>query len=64
LKNNSKNYYGTDVSDSGEKAHHKHLSAELEDWVQRRGGYSRNETHHSTGSVGGPRTIPVIQSRY
>lgn len=63
-KDSSRNYYATDVSDSDEKAYHKHKSAELEDWVQKRGGYSRIETHHSSASVAGPRTIPVIQSRY
>jgi hypothetical protein len=61
---NSRNCYGTDISDSDEKARRKHLPSELEEWVQRRGGYSRNETHHSSASAGGPRTIPVIQSRY
>lgn len=64
VKINSRNYYGTDLSDSDEKARHRRLSTELEEWVQRRGGYSRNEAHHSSASVGGPRTIPVIQSRY
>lgn len=64
VKDNSKNYYGTDASDSDEKSHRKHLPAELEECVQRHGGYSRSETHHSAASVGGPRTIPVIQSRY
>lgn len=63
-KDSSKNYYETDVSDSDEKAHHKHKSAEFDDWVQKRGGYSRSETHHSSASVAGPKTIPVIQSRY
>jgi hypothetical protein len=63
-KDNNKNYYGTDVSDSDEMAYYKHKSAELEEWVQKRGGYSRGETHHSSSSAAGPRNIPVIQSRY
>jgi hypothetical protein len=63
-KDSNKTYYGTDVSDSDEMAYHKHKSAELEEWVQNCGGYSRGETYHSSASVAGPRTIPVIQSRY
>jgi len=60
----SRNYYDTDVSDSDDKAHYKNKSTGLEDWVPKRGGYSRSETHHSSASGAGPRTIPVIQSRY
>jgi len=63
-KDSNKTYYGTDASDSDEMAYHKHKSAELEEWVQKRGCYPRGETYHSSASVAGPRTIPVIQSRY
>ena len=54
-------YYGG--SDSDDRAHYKRKSSERDEWVEKRSSYSRSD-YYSASSTAGPKSIPVIQSRY